>query len=118
VLYLKIQTERYVIQYDPLTVTIVCQGSLRLYGGQEYASIMELLNIVADQKPEAITLDLRELQFLNSSGINVFCRFVIRVRNHKASQLVVQGTHQISWQTKSLINFQRLMPDLRVDLEN
>jgi hypothetical protein len=115
---MEFKTDRYYIRYDPNTVTLICQGSLRLYGGKEYAIIMELLNMIANQKPATITLDLRALQFLNSSGINAFCRFVIRVRDHKASQLIVQGTLQIPWQPKSLKNFQRLMPDLRVDLEN
>ena len=79
--------------------------------------IAKLLKEIADQKPPKITLDLRELRFLNSSGINMFFKFVIRVRDYKVSQLVIQGMKQIFWQNKLLANFQRLMPEVTVEME-
>jgi hypothetical protein len=116
VLDMEVNGENYRVAYDSATATITCQGSLRLYGATGYASVVELLNTAADQKPPILTLNLEELQFLNSSGINAFSKFVIRVRNHKASQLVVRGTQQFPWQSKSLRNLQRLMPDLKLEL--
>lgn len=115
-LSVKIHEERYDIMYDLATTTITCEGSLRLYGGNEYASIMDLFYIVADQKPPQIKVDVRNLRFLNSSGINVFYKFVIRVRDYHESRLVVQGSQTIFWQSKLLTNFQRLMPDAVVEL--
>lgn len=114
---MEISGENYSVTYDQATATITCKGSLRLYGAAGYASVAELFNQVADQKPPVITLRVNDLQFLNSSGINAFSKFVINVRNKEASKLVVQGSHQYAWQGKSLKNLQRLMPNLILKLE-
>ena len=114
---MEIKHEDYQVSYDTDTATITCQGSFRLRGTAEYAPIVDILNEAADAKPETITLDLTELQFLNSSGINTLSKFVIRVRKHKASQVIIKGSSQYPWQSKSLKNFQRLLPNLQLDIE-
>jgi hypothetical protein len=114
---MKIQSEDYSICYDPVSETVTCQGSLRLNGVEEYAPIVQLLNDLADQEPPTITLNLCELEFLNSSGINVLSKFVIGVRQKKNIQMVVKGSKTIPWQGKSLKNLQRLMPSLQLELE-
>jgi hypothetical protein len=114
---MEIKTEDYSICYDPVTETVSCQGSLRLSGLEEYAPIIEFLNELADREPLMITLDLRKLEFLNSSGINVLSKFVIKVRQKGTIQLRVKGSKTILWQGKSLKNLQRLMPNLQLELE-
>ncbi len=84
---------------------------------EEYAPIVDLLNEVTDSSPNMITLDLRKLEFLNSSGINIISRFAIEVRQLKNIQITIQGSKQIPWQGKSLKNLQRLMPSLHLELE-
>jgi hypothetical protein len=107
----------YCVSYDSDTITITFQGSLRLGGMDEYAPIVELLNEAAKQEAETITLDLKELEFLNSSGISMLSKFVINVRKQKNSAIFVKGSKDISWQGKSLKNLQRLMPTLTLELE-
>lgn len=114
---MEIQTEDYSIYYDSVADTVSCQGSLRLRGLQEYAPITQLLNELADQDSSTITLDLRKLEFFNSSGINVLSKFVLKVRHKNTSQIVVRGSKAIPWQGKSLKNLQRLMPSLQLELE-
>jgi hypothetical protein len=134
--------KNYRIIYDPTNTTINFQGILRLYGAAGYvslddfkksrtsdktsqrqngsavySSLMEMFNEILKQQPTTVTLNLRELQALNSSGINVLSKFVIKVRDHKASQLIVQSTRQFPWQRKLLKNLQKLMPDLMVEWE-
>ncbi|CBN54612.1 MULTISPECIES: slr1659 superfamily regulator [Kamptonema] len=114
---MEIKSKDYCIWYDSATETITCQGSFRLSKMEEYAPIVQLLNDVADAQPKKITLDLRELEFLNSSGINILSKFVIRVRQQKNIQIAVRGSQEILWQGKSLKNLQRLMPSLELELE-
>jgi hypothetical protein len=109
--------EKYSISYEPERATITCRGQLRLCGDDGYADISKLLNEIAEKRPETITLDLRQLRFLNSSGINVFFKFVITVRNTKASRLRVLGTQIFPWHQKTLKNLKRLMPDLSLEIE-
>lgn len=112
-----IKTDDYTVEYAPETTTVKVQGALRLSGADEYAAIAQLLNDVVDQNPEKITLDLKGLEFLNSSGINMFSKFVIRVRQQGNIGIAIQGSKAIPWQGKSLKNFQRLMPTLQLDID-
>ncbi|HAX75291.1 MAG TPA: hypothetical protein DCY88_05510 [Cyanobacteria bacterium UBA11372] len=114
---MEIRTENYSIYYDKLTQTAIFNGSLRLSGMEEYDPIVELLNEVADTQPSTITLNLRELDFLNSSGINVLSKFVIKVRQKGNIHMVVLGSNNVPWQGKSLKNLQRLMPSLDLLLD-
>lgn len=112
---MEIKTEDYSVYYNQSTATVNCQGTLRLSGMEEYTPIIQLLHKVLEQKPATVTLNLQDLQFLNSSGINVLSKFVIKVRQKKDVSMVVQGSKQIPWQGKSLKNFQRLMPNLELE---
>ena len=107
----------YQVRYDAFTATITCQGAFRLRGPEEYAPILQLLLDAAETKPPTLTLDLRALRFLNSSGINALAKFVLHVRAQPASQIVIKGNAQYLWQQKSLKNFQRLLPGLQPEIE-
>lgn len=114
---MEIKAENYQVMYDETCHNIAFKGSLRLNGSAEYASISELLHEVARQEPEKIVLDLKELSFLNSSGISILSKFVIDVRKRKNIQMIVIGSTKNPWQGKSLKNLQRLMPSLKLELE-
>ncbi|AFY72519.1 hypothetical protein Syn7502_00355 [Synechococcus sp. PCC 7502] len=111
---MEIKTSDYRVWYDPENSTVFCSGYLRLDGAEEYQPIMDLLiNAINDQP--AITVNLRELEFLNSSGISMLSMFVIKVRQNGKIQLIFEGSSKILWQTKSLKNLQRLMPSIKLD---
>ncbi len=114
---MEIKAENYNVLYDEASHNIIFDGSLRLNGTAEYASITELLNNVAQKEPEKIVLDLKELNFLNSSGISILSKFVINIRRRKNIQMVVIGAKKNPWQGKSLKNLQRLMPSLKLEME-
>ena len=102
---------------SPVCASITCSGSFRLRGNVEYAPILQLMTQAADAKPETLTLDVRELRFLNSSGINTLSKFVIYVRKNQTCQMIILGSSQSPWQRKSLKNFQRLLPGLQLEIE-
>ena len=114
---MEVKGENYSVTYDNETITVNFQGSLRLGGMEEYAPIVKLLNQVVDMEPEIITLDLKTLKFLNSSGISMLSKFVISVRKKKNISITVKGSQGILWQGKSLKNLQRLMPSLKLEFE-
>ena len=114
---MEIESKNYKVIYDEASHNIIFDGSLRLNGSAEYASISELLNNVAQKEPEKIVLDLKKLKFLNSSGISILSRFVINVRKRQNIQMLVIGAKQNPWQGKSLKNLKRLMPSLELEME-
>ena len=114
---MEIKGENYTIGYESDTATVNFQGSLRLVGMAEYKPIIEILDSAIAENPSTITLNLRELHFLNSSGISMLSKFVIGIRKKKTISIVVKGSKKIPWQGKSLKNLQRLMPQLTLELE-
>lgn len=114
---MEIRSKDYSVGYDATTQTVNLQGTLRLAGAEEYEPITKLLEDAAAQALSKLTLNLRGLQFLNSSGINMLSKFVIKVRQQGTLQLVVLGNQTTPWQGKSLKNLQRLMTSLHLELE-
>ncbi len=117
---MEIKADKYNITYDPTIATVTCEGSLLLNGTKEYEPILQLFNKAAEeQQPNKLTIDLRNLKFLNSSGINMMTKFVINVGDIKALdlELEVVGYKKVAWQEKLSKNLRRLMPGLVVKLE-
>lgn len=114
---MEIKGDAYRVVYDDATGTVLFEGVLRLRGSAEYAPIGELLDEVARAAPKVVTLDLRELRFLNSAGIDMLLRFTIKMHKQATRQVVIRGAAGIPWQGRSLPNFARLMPELELKME-
>ena len=112
---MEIKSPEYRAWYDESRGTIALEGSFRL-NGPLYAPISEMLESILAQKPAALRLDLTELKFLNSSGINVLAKFTILARNAGNVALSVIGSQKIPWQEKSLPNLKKLFPALDLSI--
>ena len=84
------------------------EGTLRLSGTDAYQPILDLMQGVLANKPQSVVLDLTQLEFLNSSGINLLAKFTIELRKLPDVALKVIGSTRIPWQSKSLPNLQKL----------
>jgi hypothetical protein len=113
---MNVQSKEYSMIYEPEQAIVICKGSLSLNGTPEYAPMLDLLLQAAEHQNQLLTLDLCELTFLNSSGINMFTKFVIYVRKQQGLQLHIIGHEEVTWQVKLLRNLQRLMPTLEIDM--
>jgi hypothetical protein len=92
-------TEGAIIHYE---------GTLRLSGTDAYQPILDMMQSVLAEKPQTVVLDLTQLEFLNSSGINLLAKFTIELRKQPEIGLKVLGSTRIPWQSKSLPNLQKL----------
>ena len=110
-----IQGEEYSVCYDVATSTIRFEGSLSLPGLEDFSPVINLLNTALDSAPPKLILNLRKLEFLNSSGISILSRFVIKARSQSETMLVLHGSEAIIWQKRSLRNLQRLMPAIELE---
>ena len=111
-----IEGENYKVEYNPDTATIAISGALRLGGLGEYAPIIEVLSAALNDHTH-ITLNMKQLEFLNSSGIAMLSKFVIEARNKETVDLTLCGSSDVPWQGKSLTNLQRLMPKITLVVE-
>lgn len=114
---LAVRSNDYAVWYEAESDRIVFEGVLRLNGAEEYAPITDLLEQVLARDTGRIHWDLKGLEFLNSSGINVFYKFIIRVRKQGGLAFKVVGNEGITWQKKSLPNMKKFMPELEIVME-
>lgn len=112
----EIKGEDYSVNFNADSCTVYFNGELSLSGSSEYTPIADLLAEIAATDPATMTLDLRALEFLNSSGISMLSKFVLGLRKKKGTQLIVLGSNDVPWQGKSLSNLERLLPELKLEL--
>lgn len=113
----KVTGDGYEVEYDPASETVYFEGEISLGGPKDYAPIVNLLNEVANLGTKILTLNLKKLAFLNSSGISMLSKFVLGMRKKRGTQLVVLGSRKVPWQSKSLKNLERLLPGLKLVVE-
>ena len=111
-----IHGESFEIRLEEGNSTVLFKGALRLSGTEDYAPILDMLKETLIGLPRLIVLDLRELDFLNSSGITMLSRFVIEARDHAGVDVQVLASESVPWHARSLKNLQRLMPTLSIRL--
>jgi hypothetical protein len=111
-----INGESFEVRLEENSSTVFFKGALRLSGTEDYAPILDLLKETLVHAAPPIVLDLRELDFLNSSGITMFSRFVIEARDCAGINLHVVASGAVPWHARSLKNLQRLMPSLNIRL--
>lgn len=113
---MEISMEECSIKYSKETFEILVVGSMRLFGAENYAEIAQVFNAAVEDEPQTLTLDITQLRFLNSSGINVFFKFLIALKKKKCTQLTIKGTTEFFWQKKTLLNFQKILPSTTLDI--
>lgn len=105
---MKLEADKYTVEYTRKTRTITFKGVLRLQNKEEYRNISELLSQAASETTGLpLILDMHNLVFLNSSGISSLSMFILKMRK-LGKEIHIQGNSSIPWQTKSLKNFQKL----------
>ncbi|MEM7726162.1 MAG: hypothetical protein AAF208_07280 [Cyanobacteria bacterium P01_A01_bin.45] len=114
---MEVKGENYNVWYDNDSNYVNFSGTLRLTGMKDYTPILDLLNNIAEKQSGKITLNLQQLEFLNSSGISMLSKFIIGMRKKKSSEMTILASYNIPWQGKSLKNLQRLMPSLKLEIE-
>ena len=114
---IKISENKYSITYDPENALLVFSGALLLNSATEYEPILQLLKDSADsQEPNKLDIDLYNLSFMNSSGLNMITKFIMyfnEVKRYKL-QLSIIINKNIIWQEKLCANMKKLLSSLNI----
>ncbi len=116
----EISSEKYTVSYVQENAVVTCQGSLLLNGAPAYKPILDLLKAAAkEQENGQLSVDITQLKFMNSSAINMMTKFIMYVSDIEALSLDlhIKAHEKVAWQARLCFNLQRLMPDLKTDLE-
>ena len=114
---LEIKGENFNIFYEINSKVVNFTGRVRLRGLQEYTVVFDLFDKVLATDGDSITLDLQNLELLNSSGIDMLSKFIITSRKKKTINITIIGSSTKSWQARLLKNMGRLMPKLKYELK-
>jgi len=113
----EIKEEEYSVTYDPDAAAVAFRGTLRLYDYASYEPAEAFLHRALIEAKTAITLDVSELEFINSSGLDMLFRFAHRVYEHREVQLIVRRSKRAGqWQDKLLATMQMMAPNLQVEM--
>ena len=105
---MKVETDKYKIEYIKAERKITMEGILRLQDKSEYREIYEILTQAANETTGLpLNIDMSGLDFLNSSGISSLSMFILTMRKLD-KDVSIKGSESIPWQIKSLKNFQKL----------
>jgi hypothetical protein len=113
---MEIKGEDFLVTFNEPKAAVEFFGTIRLRDSLDYKAISDLLETACQRVAEELNLDFRNLQFLNSAGINTISKFVIVARGRENLLLKVLGNKQIAWQAKSLRNLQKLWPKVAIEI--
>ncbi|NCN08327.1 MAG: hypothetical protein GW938_00635 [Leptospira sp.] len=112
---MEVKTEEYAAYFDDKQQSVIMTGSMRLQNLASYEEIKNILKEGLEKSSTQLTIDLRNLNFLNSSGITTLSLFIIEARNKKSTPMKVIGSAKIAWQIKSVLNFKKLWNDITLE---
>lgn len=112
---MKIENETFKIFYLEGERAVFFEGSIRLWDPSEYQKIKQFLLDILELEGSELRIDFTKLEFLNSSGISMMCKFVFDVKKMASKTIKFVGRKNILWQKKSLGNLQKLWD--KVELE-
>ncbi len=114
---LEVKGEHFAIIYNNNSKAVNFTGRVRMRGLQEYTVVFELFDKVLERNKNSITIDLQNLDLLNSSGIDMLSKFIITARKKKTVGIKIIGSSSKTWQARLLKNMQRLMPKLEYEMK-
>jgi len=113
----RIVTDNYSVHVDKLNQTIVMKGTMRLENTAAYRPIVEMMEKLAETQPETLTINLRTLEFINSSGINSLSKFLMQTTKQAGVAVIVLASEAVPWQNRMLRSIQRVVPDFQLEFQ-
>ncbi len=90
-------------------------GVLRLPSLKAYESALEPVRSGLSNAAAVYTVDVTDLQFINSSGITALSRLVVQARSEDKG-LVFRINRSIAWQERTLTLLKRLYAKVEVEV--
>jgi len=118
------------LRVDTLTILPLLDGDtlrMTMAGAVEMRDPGEVLNpywTLVDEEAlrrnlKSVELDVRDLNFMNSSGILTLVRWITRCKSHGSSayHIVLQYDRNVTWQRASIPTLAKLAPNMVVAME-
>ena len=112
---MNIEREGYKLTYETGVIKISGKLSIML---EEYEEIERFFDEIVESNPAALTLDLKELEYLNSSGIKTICvNLLLEADEIEDFRMKILCSKQYTWQKETIPTFEDLMNDMEIVFE-
>ncbi|QTA91143.1 hypothetical protein [Desulfonema magnum] len=112
---MNLEGDGYTITYKDNIITIFGKLSLML---EDYEELEDFFEEVIRTEPSEITLDIRNLEYLNSSGIKTICvSLILEADDIEDIQMKILCSNQYTWQKETIPTFEDLMDDMEIVFE-
>jgi len=110
---MKIEENTYQAIYQNSVITLSGKLSLMV---SEYEKLESFFAQILESKPTHLILDIRNLEFLNSSGIKTVCvSLILEASEIEGLHLKIICSDQYTWQKETIPNFQDLMDYMTIE---
>jgi hypothetical protein len=98
-------------------------GGIRISGKlsmmlEDYSEIEAFFESIVASRPDKLTLDIRELEYLNSSGIKVICvNLILEAAEINDLSMTIRCSNRFTWQKETVPTFKELMDHLEIDFD-
>ncbi|OQX24398.1 MAG: hypothetical protein BWK80_21045 [Desulfobacteraceae bacterium IS3] len=113
---MNITGESYSIGYDNRVIEISGKLSNMPEG---YGSIEAFFKKIIESEPPELTLDIRNLEYLNSSGIKALCiGLILEAETKQSLCLNIRCSKRHGWQRETVPSFKDLIDNLNIVFED
>ena len=112
---MNIEGEGYTVTYQDNTITIFGKLSLML---EDYEDIEVFFKNIVIAEPEELTLDIRNLEYLNSAGIKIICvNLILEAAVIGGMGMKILCSNRYTWQRETVPTFKGLMNNMQILFE-
>ncbi len=111
---MQLQGDGFDVVFERAQNAVVFNGVMRLENMQDYDRIGKFLLDVNELELPQLVLDFRKVEFLNSAGIAMLCRFIMDAKKLNKKPVSVIGNENVLWQKKSFSNLKLLWDKIDV----
>ena len=112
---MKIEGEGHRVTYEENVITISGKLSLML---EDYEELEDFFEKVVESEPPELTLDIRNLEYLNSSGIKTICvGLILEADDVENLRMRILCSERYTWQKETVPTFEDLMDDMEIVFE-
>jgi hypothetical protein len=115
---MRIDEDAFQIAYDEETHIVAFHGTLRMNDFAEFEKIKKFMREAYDLDSPGLILNFVDLDFMNSAGISMLCKFIFEVKDLDPPKSVsIVGNASILWQRKSFENLKKIWGKLTIRFE-
>jgi len=112
---MNIKGESYQVTYEDHVIRLSGKLSLML---EDYGKIEEFFQKIIEAQPKELTLDIRKLEYLNSSGIKTICvSLILEADDIEGLCMKIICSNRYTWQLETIPTFKDLMDDIEILFE-